>query len=113
MSESDIQKAVVQHLRLRCSPNTYWFHVPNGGRRSITEAVRFKSEGVKAGVPDLIICHRSQFFALELKAEKGVVSPHQRQAHWDIEDAGGFVAVSKGLDQALITLETWGILNRK
>lgn len=31
------------------------FHIPNGGKRSKSEAARFKKEGVKAGVPDVFL----------------------------------------------------------
>ena len=31
------------------------FHIPNGGKRSKSEAARFKKEGVKAGVPDIFL----------------------------------------------------------
>jgi hypothetical protein len=31
------------------------FHIPNGGSRNKAEAGRFKAEGVKAGVPDLLL----------------------------------------------------------
>ena len=30
-------------------------HIPNGGKRNAAEAARFKAEGVKAGVPDLLL----------------------------------------------------------
>ena len=50
------------------------FHIPNGGLRSVTEAVRFKRTGVKAGVPDLFLpVPRGGFHGLfiELKRRKG------------------------------------------
>lgn len=58
------------------------FHVPNGGKRSISEAVRFKAEGVKAGVPDLFLpVARGGFHGLfiELKASRGKVSALQNE----------------------------------
>lgn len=57
-----------------------WFHVPNGGKRGILTAKKLKAQGVKPGVPDIIILlsgGRSIF--LELKAEGGVLSPDQKQ----------------------------------
>ena len=50
------------------------YHVPNGGLRSKTEAVRFKRVGVKAGVPDLCLpVARDGFHGLyiELKRKEG------------------------------------------
>ena len=31
------------------------YHVPNGGKRSKSEAARFRAMGVKAGVPDIFL----------------------------------------------------------
>ena len=57
------------------------FHVPNGGKRSIAEAARFRRMGVKAGVPDLVLpVARGQYHGLyiELKAHGGTASPNQK-----------------------------------
>jgi hypothetical protein len=36
-------------------PEVQWaFHVPNGGHRHISVAMQLKSQGVKAGVPDIL-----------------------------------------------------------
>lgn len=50
------------------------YHVPNGGRRSASEAGRFKAEGVRAGVPDICLpVARYPWHGLyiELKRRKG------------------------------------------
>ncbi|MBP5782205.1 MAG: VRR-NUC domain-containing protein, partial [Bacteroidales bacterium] len=57
-SESLEQQAVVTYCQFQSwrLPNSdRIFHIPNGGWRTITEAKRFKSEGVKKGVPDLFL----------------------------------------------------------
>jgi len=49
----------------------YLFAVPNGGKRSKSEAARFKAEGVKSGVSDLILPlrrHQCAGLFLEMKA---------------------------------------------
>jgi hypothetical protein len=69
LPESAIQKAVFQHLAARgCG---FAFHVPNGGWRSPIEAAILKGQGVRPGVPDLIVIKDGFPFALELKAEGG------------------------------------------
>lgn len=93
-------------------PGVFYFHPANGGRRSKAEAGIFKALGVRAGVPDLIIFYRSQIFGLELKAAKGRLSPLQRQTINDMETAGARTAIANSLDEALITLECWGVLRR-
>lgn len=50
--EETIQRKIAKHLdRI----GVLWFHPPNGGKRGKAEAGAFKAQGVKAGVPDLII----------------------------------------------------------
>ena len=57
-SESLEQQAVVTYCAFQSwrLPNAdRIFHIGNGGWRTITEAKRFKAEGVKAGVSDLCL----------------------------------------------------------
>jgi hypothetical protein len=108
--EQAIQKAVVQHLRIRGVPGLVFFHVPNGGHRKPIEGAIFKSLGVRAGVSDLILIHAGKFFALELKAEGGRATEAQMAFLSEIDAAGAFTAMPTGLDAALATLEAWGLL---
>lgn len=60
------------------------FHVPNGGKRNKAEAARFKREGVKAGVPDIILpVPRGKYHGLfvELKRIRGG-KPSDEQLEW-------------------------------
>lgn len=42
-------------------PEVQWaFHVPNGGHRHISVAMQLKAQGVKAGVPDILLPVPSQ-----------------------------------------------------
>ena len=55
-------------------------HSPNGGKRSESEAARFKAMGTRKGFPDLILAlpctgYHGAFF--ELKSEKGKTSKEQ------------------------------------
>ena len=75
------------------------YHIPNGGKRSKSEAVRFKAMGVKAGVSDIFLSvARGGYHGLyiELKAQDGRVSVPQRDFLEDIKREGyaGFVAYS-------------------
>lgn len=62
-------------------PQLKWLvHIPNGGSRHIREAVELKAQGVKAGVPDLMLPYPTKHFAglfIELKAGKGKTSKEQ------------------------------------
>lgn len=108
--ESQIQRAVVQHLHARGVPGLVFFHVPNGGSRGPIEGAIFKGMGVRAGVSDLILVHAGKIFALELKAPGGRASEAQMAFQSDIDRAGAFTAMPTGLDAALATLEAWGLI---
>lgn len=108
--EQAIHKAVVKHLVVRGMPNVFFFHPANGGFRRPMEAMIFKSLGVRPGVPDLVILKGGECFGLELKASKGALTPSQRLVHAAMQDAGARTAVAHSLDDALVTLEGWGIL---
>lgn len=79
-------------------------HCPNGGARSLTEAVRFKRTGVKKGVPDLFLpVARSGYHGLfiELKRKQGG-RLSEEQAQWlkDLTEQGYKAIVCKGGESA-------------
>ena len=58
------------------------FHIPNGGKRNVIEATRFKAMGVKPGVPDLFLPvpkHGKHGLFIELKAKGGKLSENQKK----------------------------------
>jgi hypothetical protein len=87
-----------------------WWHTPNGGKRRAAEAAILKGFGTRAGVADLIFVHRGRPFALELKTDDGRPTVEQMEFVSDFISAGGSAAIVNGLDCALRTLETWGLL---
>jgi hypothetical protein len=109
--EQIIHKAVVEHLKVRGVPGLVYFHSPQGafygGKR---QGAIMKSLGARAGVSDLILVHDSKIYALELKAEGGRPTLKQIEFLGDMERAGAFCAMPTGLDAALATLESWGLL---
>ena len=112
--EQQIHAAVVAHLRLRGVDGLVILHPNNNvhraGRAGIIQGAQAKRMGVLAGASDLLLFHAGQFFALELKAEKGRVTSEQDEFIAAIRDAGGFAWCAKGLDEALITLRHWGLI---
>ena len=108
--EAAIHAAVCDHLRLRAKPDVLWLHPANGGTRDIREAARFKRMGVLAGASDLLLWHRGNSFALELKSPAGRLSDAQLEFLARFNDAGGHSASAEGVDRALATLEAWGLL---
>ena len=109
-SEQAVQRAVCQHLHQRGASGLVWWHTPNGGRRTPAEAAIFSGLGVRPGVSDLILLHDGRAFALELKTERGRPTAGQMQFISEFRAAGGEASIANGLDEALRTLEVWGLL---
>jgi len=111
LTEDQIQAAVVQHLRHRAAAGLWWCHVPNGGHRDARTAARMQGLGVRAGVPDLLLCRLDgKLHGLELKTGKGRPTPLQVDMMVEMELAGATCGVARGLDEAVAQLEAWGML---
>lgn len=82
VSEHAEQVKVVHWLEYTY-PNVKFYAVPNGGHRHISVAKKLKAEGVRGGVPDLVIPLPAGGFAglyVEMKRPGGGrVSPKQRE----------------------------------
>lgn len=59
----------------------------------------------QAGIPDLIICHKGRFIALEVKAEKGKTTTLQEVALRRIRRAGGTAEVVRSIDDVKAVIE--------
>ncbi|MBY7008484.1 VRR-NUC domain-containing protein [Clostridium botulinum] len=74
-------------------------HVPNGGKRDKRTAIGLKRQGVKAGVPDVVLpCGRGGYFGLyiELKVGKNKTSDNQKQWIKDLKEQNYLVEVCYG-----------------
>jgi hypothetical protein len=109
-TEFQVHTAVVSHLRVRAKPDVLFLHCANGERRDARTAAKLKHMGVLAGAADLLLWHRGNSFALELKRPGGRLSDAQREFAARFADAGGHVAVAEGVDAALAALAGWGLL---
>ena len=84
-----------------------WCHVPNGGNRSAVTGAQLKKQGVKKGVPDVIIFRG--MVAIELKRQcGGVTSPEQRKWLEDLTEAGWTCYVCRGAKAAIDVLTNLG-----
>ena len=84
-------------------------HIPNGGQRNKATAIALKRQGVKAGVPDLMLpVARLVYHGLyiELKKSDHTNKPTKLQKEWleALEQQGYFTAVCYGYDEAVQTL---------
>ena len=55
-------------------------HIPNGGKRTKTEAAQFKRAGVKAGIPDIFLpAAREEYHGLYIEMKVGKNEPTEEQ----------------------------------
>lgn len=109
-SEETVHRAVVSALTVGAPRDVVWWHVPNGGARSRSEAGRFRAMGVKAGVPDLQFIRAGRVLFLELKSDRGRESGTQEAMRERLLLAGAVCHVAHGLDSALAWLKQEGLL---
>lgn len=84
------------------------YHVPNGGKRTKSEAARFKRMGVKSGVPDLVLpVARGGYAGAYVELKVGPNKATKNQEHWisKLEEQGYYTAVCYGSIEAEETIE--------
>ena len=86
----------------------YMYHVPNGGKRDAATAVALKRQGVKAGVPDIMLpAARAGYHGLyiELKRQRGGRTSDHQSEWLDALSAQGYkAALCYGWEQAAETI---------
>lgn len=85
--------------------NILHFAVPNGGKRHLIEAIKFKRSGVQSGVPDIVVpiaTKRYHGLFLELKRRKGG-RVSDTQLYWlaELRKQGYCAEIAYGADQAI------------
>lgn len=100
--ESGNQEALFSWAELnvmRMPELEFMHHVPNGGKRDRMTAIALKRQGVKAGVPDIVLpASRAGYHALyiELKAGKNTATPKQKRWLKYLSDHGYYTAICYG-----------------
>lgn len=108
-SEADLQRACVQYLEWH-PKKPLFFHCPNGGHRNKIEAAKLKAQGVKSGVPDLMIIEPTNFLsglAVELKAKGGRLQKEQLEWLEKLDERGYQVAVCYTFDSFKTILDIY------
>lgn len=110
--EDAIQASIVEMVVVAGIDNLECFAVPNGEYRDIKTARKLKATGVKAGVTDLIFIHPRTHVAhfLEVKTEKGVLSPAQALFRDKCIALGHPWGLARSRDDAQDILTFWGML---
>jgi len=113
MSEHDEQVALFRWARLsegRWPELALLFAIPNGGKRHIAVARKLKTEGVKAGVPDICLpVARGGYHALyiELKHGRNKATPAQLEWLGALRRAGNRVEIAYEFEGAKAVIEEY------
>ena len=107
-SEHDEQCAVFNWAtqRTRIFPQLRLLYaIPNGGDRHAAVGAKMRAEGVKPGIPDLLLpVARGGYFGLYIEMKrrtKGAVTPLQREWGEALTGEGYQYRLCKGADQAI------------
>lgn len=106
MSEHDEQVAVVEWASWACHsiPELeLLFAIPNGGHRHPAVANKLKAEGVRSGLPDLMLpVPADPYFGLFIEMKTGKNRPSDTQNRWikDLRKQGYRVEVCYGWEAA-------------
>ncbi|MGN6347077.1 MAG: VRR-NUC domain-containing protein [Candidatus Nitrosocosmicus sp.] len=123
-TEHQIQCAIVEWANKITIPdweNTkigdFLFAIPNGGNRSITEAIRLKKEGVKKGVSDLFFpfplfsscCDNEKKIGLwiEVKSQNGKPSNYQKNWISLMKSVGYDAVIVNTVDEGIKAIENY------
>jgi hypothetical protein len=77
----------------------YMYHVPNGGKRDKATAAVLKRQGVKAGVPDIMLpAARAGYHGLYIELKAGENTTTKKQKEWleYLRQQGYYTAVCYG-----------------
>jgi hypothetical protein len=123
MSESQEQQKLIhwwdnygfkpKNLASDC-PELNWhkilFAVANGGLRNIREAAKLKREGVRKGVPDLMLSYPNKSYPglyIEMKFGDGVLSKEQNEIKEMLTLVGYKVSVCYSFEEAKQVIEDY------
>jgi hypothetical protein len=98
--EQALQHTVGRYLDVALPPDAMWAHYPAGGFRKPVEAKIFRSLGVRAGIPDILVFHCGRVYGIELKApDRRGLTEAQRAMHARLEQCGVLCAVVTAVEE--------------
>ena len=99
----------VVHHRYRL-PEKALYHTPNEGKRSVYAAAKLKAEGMRTGLPDIVLAvPRGGYGALyiELKTQKGRPSQDQLEYIDILCSCGNVAMICRGWETAKAIIEAY------
>jgi hypothetical protein len=119
MSEHDEQVALFDWANLQANRDPalrLLFAVPNGGKRHTVTAMRLRDEGVKAGVPDILLpVARGGYHGLAIEMKHGRNKPTPEQAEWlaALAAEGWQTCVAYGFEEARQAIQDYLFKDRR
>ena len=107
--ESIIQTALVYWIK-RHYPDLLFTIAPNGMKLPISVAAKFKKLGYAKGTPDLLIFESRGIhngLMIELKTEKGRITPEQYDWLGKLNDRGYRAVVCRSVEEAIIVIKDY------
>lgn len=106
-NEQQLQEAVARYLDSR---NLLWFHPANERKTTPQAGARLKRQGVKAGVPDVLIfdtVKARDFDGLAIELKVGTNKTRRTQVEWlkNLNQRGWHTAVCYNLDEVIALVE--------
>ena len=106
LSEDQIQGAFFAYVWNKYTELRYYFwHTPNGGFRTKSEAARLKTIGVVAGVADICLAKPGIILWVEFKDHKGTQSDHQKAFQAVQERIGNKYVIVRNTADAIAIFE--------
>jgi hypothetical protein len=105
--ENNFQVTVANYLN---SLGVLWFHCPNGGSRHKLEAANLKKQGVKSGVPDVLVVEpKGKYIGLAIELKVGYNKPNDNQIEWlnELEKRGYKVNWTNSLDECIDIIDEY------
>lgn len=112
MSEDAIQRAIASYLDVALPPDCFYTAVNPKPFKSKAAAGISKAMGMKAGVPDIVLCASGRFVGIEVKQEGKYLEKVQKAVHEQIGNAGGKCFTVRSIDDVEDVLNELGIEKR-
>lgn len=107
ISESSIQKTVMQWVNLNPLLRGFIIHIPNEGKRTSRYGKSLKDMGMRPGVSDLFIALPRHGYCgawIELKSKKGILSDSQKAFLTDMSEQNYYINVCWTIEKAIETI---------
>jgi hypothetical protein len=104
--EAVLQTLIFDLLKINLSSDVLITCFPSGGGGRVRGA-KLKKMGLSSGWPDLQLIHKGKYYGLEVKTEKGRLSPAQSALHERLISQGAKVSVVRSPKDAYEQIIKW------